>query len=193
MFKTGQIVVTEGNRSSWISRVIAWKTRSWWTHAFVVTSKTTGVEAVVPRVRKFNLAERMKQLDQEDRAYAVLEIPYHTLQRGFRIAGTAKTYVGRFYDIGQLYATTGRFWADGSGTVVCSRAVSGILHDSIKHTLFTDECLDTVFADDLDCRDNLLVGVGSAADMFNSTLKVVDFKPSSKISRLPPHLYPPQP
>src|SRR5688500_11624470 len=97
----GQFVITEGGNSL-ISKLIAWHTGSWWTHAFIIVGKDEAVEATIPRVKKFDLHKRIKELEENDRAYVILDLPNITLQKRWKISAIAKSYVGKFYDVGQL-------------------------------------------------------------------------------------------
>lgn len=179
--KVGQVVVTEGRATSPYSNLIAWATGSWWTHTFMVTGPDELTEARFPRVRTFKLSERIKQLHREDRAYYVLDRPGITVAERCRLVRTMRGYVGRYYDIGQvlLYAVLRRFVQDGSGTMVCSRAISAAFQDALGLQLFGD--LSKVDPGSTRIED-LAKGECTPADLLKSSeLSVVRFRRSTRI------------
>lgn len=177
-FYPGQIVITEGGRKDIVSRMVAWATGSWFTHCFIVTGEDEIVEAYVPRVRKRSLIERLRELKKEDRAYYVLEVPKITLSDRCQLSKMAHSYVGRFYDLGQalLFGIARKFINDGTGTVVCSRAITGIIKDALGVDIFEGK-IDPSSARAKD----LMQGECTPADLLASGLQVVKFKPSSNI------------
>jgi uncharacterized protein YycO len=181
--KQGQVVITEGNRRSLISKLIAWKTQSWWTHTLIVTGKDEAVEAVLPRVRKIKLSERLLELHEEDRAYVVLDFPTLTLQQRWRVALTTGSFVGKFYDLGQLliYAVLGKFRNDGQGTVVCSRLVSAVYKTALGIDIWDASKTPSDFGRLDDLRDN---EVTPHDLLLRTKLQIIHFKPSSLIPSL---------
>lgn len=169
----GQVIITEGNWKSPTSRGIRWFTKSKWTHAFMVVSKSEAVEASFPRVRKFDLNERIAELEAEKRDYMILEYPGLTIQQRWRIAATSRSWVGRWYDIGQIliFVALGKFHKDGVGTVVCSRLITGAFEVNNK-PLFTETEWNNL-PDDYIRKDNLKKQMAVPADLVHSKLAVV--------------------
>jgi hypothetical protein len=186
MLKPAQVVVTEGGRRSFVSRGIHRFTGSWATHAFVATFKGDGVEAWFPRVRRLNGEARLAQLEFQDRAYAVLDVPKLTLQQRWRIAAKAESYIGRFYDVGQLllWGLTGQFWNDGDGTLICSRLVTASYWKGGNVHLFDDALLADKYPTPHPRRANVSRGYATPLDLLISRLEVVKFHPSSRIQTL---------
>lgn len=180
-FLPGQIVITEGNRKSLPSKLVAWATGSWWTHAFVVSGVNLAVEATFPRVRQFKLSERLEQLEREDRAYVVFDMPMASSLR-WKLAGWARGFVGKWYDVGQLfyYKIRGQFVKDGIGTLVCSR-VGTAIYSKAGINLFPREHLREVLPPGFARVDNLEDGYVQPADYFYSVLNIVAAKSSSQI------------
>jgi hypothetical protein len=186
LLRLGQVVVTEGGRDSLISRGIAEFQGSWATHAFIGVGKGRAVEAHFPRVRYLNVADRVRELKAQDRAFAILDLPDLRLDRRLLTARKAEEFVGRFYDVGQvlLYALTNRFWNDGTGTLVCSRVVTGAFFGGGKENLFDGATLDRHYPVGHPRRTNLASGYATPADLLASRLQLVEFFPSSRVHTL---------
>lgn len=172
--KPGSVVITEANWKSWISRGIAKATKSKWTHCFIVTGPDEAVEGTFPRAKKFKLSARLAELKAQKRDYVVFDHPDNTLQRRWRLTATARSWVGKWYDVGQIliYLFTGRFHKDGIGTVVCSRMVTGV-YASIGVKLFDEEALKNLPEDYLR-KNNLRDQMAVPDDFFRSKLVVVE-------------------
>lgn len=181
MFLPGQLVITEGNRKSWISRAVAWATGSWWTHAFIVVGPDRAIEATFPRVRQFSLKERLAQLEAEDRAYLVFDLDLTGSQRT-AVIEAAESFIGKWYDFGQLlyYKIRGQFVKDGIGKVVCSRLYTGVFQ-KVGINLFPKDHLDEVLPSWFVRRDNLEDGYVTPTDFFYSILKIVGGRSSSAV------------
>ena len=181
MLRMGQVVVTEMNRHNVLSRAIARVTRSVVTHSFMALGSTYGIEAVFPRVRVIDTAEKLAHLKANDQAYAVLDLPTSTLGQRYNAVIKALTYEGRFYDVGQLlmYGLTHKFWNDGSGTLICSRLVTASYLEGANISLFPDELLASKYGETHPRLANLRAGYATPADLLLSKLEVVDFVPSS--------------
>jgi len=191
----GQVFITEGDRSSFISRAVAWATGSWATHAFIVTDLDTLTEADFPLVRNASLKERLNKLERSDRAWVALDLPGINISRRCRVARKAQSYVGRFYDVGQLFVYAinklynmvfrghreGSFWRDGVGTLVCSRLVTAAYYSGIGVNLFPDDLLAQHYPNGHSRLDNMRNGYVVPVDFLKSALTVVDFQPSSRI------------
>jgi hypothetical protein len=184
--KIGQVIVTEGDRKSWISKGIAWKTESWWTHSLIVVDPGTAVEATFPKIRFLDLEQRLEQLRKQDRAYVVLDLP--TEYSRYAVARAACGFVGKFYDVGQIlvYAATGRFIGDGVGTLVCSRLCAA----AFKRGINVDIWDPSKVRDDFARKGDLAANEVTAPDLlYRSKLEIVRFQPSSRIRRV--HLWQP--
>lgn len=184
--RLAQIVVSEGTRSSLLSRGIAYCTGSWATHVFMAGWGTGGIEAWFPKVRLMNVNERVERLQQEDRAFAVLDIPTLTFKQRAAAVTKAMSYVGRYYDVGQvaLFALTGKFWHDGPRTLMCSRLITSAYYSGAKVDVFDDATLGTHYPITFPRLANLRHGYAVPADLLNCRLEVVDFVPSSRITSL---------
>lgn len=183
MFQAAQVIVTEGERGSCISEAIAAFTDSWATHAFLVTLGGQAVEATFPRVAPLDYAARLQLLEAQDRAYAVLDLPNITADERRAIANKVTSYIGRWYDLGQLllFAATGRFWGDGTGTLDCSRLITGAYAEGANVNLFSEEVLEKYKTQLGDRIGNLRHGFPLPAELLTSKLEVVAFHPSSRI------------
>jgi hypothetical protein len=182
--RIGQVVVTEGDRNSWISRAVAKATGSWITHCFIVTDTNEAVEAWFPKVHSFDLTERMQELRKGRRAYAVLDLMTLTAEQRSSLVATARSFRGRFYDVGQalLFAMFHRFFSDGPGTLVCSRLITATFKKALGVDLFDELTLRIKFHSDHPNRqENLLAGQVTPADLLRSRLKVIRWVPSSFI------------
>lgn len=181
-FRLGQVVITEGQRSDWISKAIAAATGSWFTHCFIVTGPNELTEAWFPWVRKHSLIDRVKELHREKRAYAVLDLPGITAAQRCDVAREAHKFVGRWYDVGQalLYAAFKRFFGDGTGTVICSRHVSASFRNA-NHELFDVATVSRKFGTNHPRFSNIINDEIIPTDLFKSRLRVVRWKPSSKM------------
>jgi hypothetical protein len=185
MLKPGQVVVTEGLRTSWISRAIAWASGSWATHVFVVTGPDEAVEAVFPRVKILRLQERLDEMRKDGRAVVVMGIPEIGGVRASWAARNARSFVGRWYDIGQvfLYAILRRFVNDGAGTLMCSRLVTAAYADAgVK--LFDEATLRKWYLHRNHHVVGLRNGFATPGDLLRSRLVVEDFIPSKTIRSL---------
>lgn len=184
--RLAQVVVTEGTRGSLLSEGIAYCTGSWATHAFISGWGVSAVEAWFPKVRRINVVERLAQLHEQGRAYAILDLPSLTIKQRMDAVARAESYVGRYYDIGQaaLFALTGKFWHDGPGTLVCSRLITAAYYAGAKEDLFDDATLAAKYSVTFPRLGNLQHGYAVPADLFNSRLEVVDFVPSSHIQSI---------
>jgi uncharacterized protein YycO len=184
--KAAQVVVTEGSHKSLISLAIRWATGSWWTHAFLVVGLEQGIEAKLPRVAPVDVQERLAELRREDRAYAILDLPSLSSPQRLAIVQQANSYIGRFYDLGQdiLFALTGQFWNDGTGTLVCSRLITAAYADGAHQDLFDEATLAQQFVPTHSRLDNLRSGFAIPSDLLQSRLEVVEFVPSSRIRSL---------
>lgn len=182
-FKLGQVVVTEGERDSIISRLIRWATGSWWTHCFVVSGPDEITEAWFPKVRQSKLSDRLRKLQKEGRAYAVLDLPGVTARQRCQIARTARSFLGRFYDVGQVlcFAIFRRFvLRDGVGTIMCSRLVTGA-YASIEEHLFDVETIHKQFGAGYSRTENLLEDECVPADLLRSRLRIAWWRRSQTI------------
>jgi hypothetical protein len=177
--KIGDVIVTEGERKSIVSRLIAYFSGSWATHVFVVTGPDEAVEARFPRVRKFALQDRLYELEQQGRAYAVLDIHQLTTESREAVAAEARGYVGRFYDFGQIlmFMLTRRFWQDGSGTLTCSRLVTSAYLEGARVNLFPARLLSQ-YPPDHHRLPDLKLGYAAPVDLLVSRLALRFFHPS---------------
>jgi hypothetical protein len=185
--RIGQVVVQEAAHD-WVGRAIAHYTNSRVSHAFLATIPGQGVEAWFPRVRHVRTRARLAELYHDDRAYVVLDLPGITADQRRRVAAAAEAYVGRWYDVGQvlLYAATRRFWNDGTGTLVCSRVVTGAFRQA-GIDLFSP----AVIRSRRPARaENLRRGWATPVDLLTSRLDVVDFRPSSRVRRIVDLIFP---
>lgn len=177
--RLGQVLVVEGG-SGWESRGVMAATKQRATHSVLITGADRGVEAWFPRVREVpDVAARLVEYRDQKRAYAILDLPTLTLARRLQIAKNGLSYVGRFYDIGQvvLFALTGRFWSDGAGTLVCSRLVTAAYFDA-RENLFDADTL-TALPPGFPRRANLAQGWVTPGDLLYSRLVVREFVPSA--------------
>lgn len=183
MLAVGQVVVTEGERDSCVSKAIAAFSHSWATHCFLLTGLGTAVEAKFPRVVQLDPVVRLSALRDADRAYVVLDYPGVTAPDRLRIAQRADSYVGRWYDVGQLllFALTHRFWGDGTGTLDCARLVTGAYDEGAHIDLFPKDFLDAHKAQLGHRIGNLAHGFPLPFELLTSKLEVVEFHPSSRI------------
>lgn len=186
MMRMAQVIVTEMNRHNVLSRAIAHTTHSVVTHCFMALGASYGIEATFPRVRTFNLDEKLDELRANDQAYAVLDIPSLTLGQRYNAVVKALSYEGRFYDVGQmlLYALTHKFWNDGTGTLLCSRLVTAAYLEGAKVSLFPEDLLAAKYGETHPRLANLRAGYATPADLLASKLEVVDFVPSSHSATL---------
>jgi uncharacterized protein YycO len=175
--RPGQIILTEGGRTDFVSSAIRWATGSRLTHCFIVTGRDEMVEAYVPRVRKYSLEARLRELEQENRAYYLLDLPGITLQQRCRLVERARHYVGRFYDVGQalFFGLARRFTGhDGAGTLICSRLITAVFKEALDVDLFT-----TAMIEPSDTRRaQLAAGECTPNDLLRSKLRVLRFIPS---------------
>lgn len=182
-FRRGQVIVTACNRDSVFSRAIAASSGSPVTHGWIVTGPNRAVEATFPRIRAFDIDAKLRELAKHDQAYVVLDMRLGVKTR-LDIATKAETYIGRWYDVGQilLYALTHKFWNDGSGTMVCSRLITAAYREAAGISLFTEEILDGI--EEGVRKDNLRNGYATPADLLRSRLRIVAFNPSSRFPTL---------
>jgi hypothetical protein len=135
--KPGMIVVTQGDPKSIISWGIRLATGSWWTHGFVCVSETEGIEAVPPRVRKLDIAERLAELTKHGQDYVILDLPGITDDQRVEVAKEVESYVGRMYDIwGCVYFLLFKSWVEGTKRVVCSRIMTACFYDAMGLRIF---------------------------------------------------------
>lgn len=138
-WKAGQVVITQGDPKSIVSKLIRWVTGSWWTHGFVTISTTEAVEAVVPRVKKLNIQDRMKELEAGGRDYLVMEMDGLTDEQREKIAQSALSFLGRLYDLlGCVFYVLFKSWYEGTKRVICSRLMSASYFDGIQHNIFNN-------------------------------------------------------
>lgn len=180
--RLGQVVLTEGNRNNWGSKLIEWATDSWATHSFIVTGEDQLVESVIPRVRTSSLSKRMRKLYDEDRAYAILDLQVMEENHRKRVAKKALSYVGRFYDWPQAvaYGVTGDFWNDGPLRLVCSRLITAA-YFSIGVNLFTERVLDVQYPENYKRLGSLRSGYIIPPDLLRCSLTIESFVPSSRV------------
>lgn len=183
MLKMGQVVIQEVDRTNWLSRTVASCTHSQVTHAWIATRRGYGVEAWFPQVRIIPVKERLAELRAKDRAFAILDLPSIGQVERAAIVDKAESYIGRWYDVGQilLFLLTGEFWDDGAGTLICSRLVTASYFSGAQENLFPDALLATEFPVTFPRLDNLRAGYVVPSDLLRSRLEVVDFRPSSHI------------
>lgn len=179
--RLGQVIVSEVHRANPLSRLIAWRTGSRVTHAMIYVGRNKVIEAVWPQVRWANLDEKLAAWKAEDQAYAFLDLPGIKLNQRAEVAWQAMQFVGRIYDVGQMaiFAVTGRFWHDGSGTQVCSRNVTASYAPVAD--LFDAETLAKYYPANSPRLANLRAGAATPGDLLTSKLEVVDFVPSSTV------------
>jgi uncharacterized protein YycO len=179
--RAGQVLLTEGKHTAFVSAMIRYATGSWLTHAAVLVGPNTAVEAWLPKVRKFDVQARLDELKREGRAYVILDLPSMTETDRAEVANTALSFVGRWYDFGQnlLFLFTGRFWDDGPGTLMCSRTVTAAFSRGPDVDLFDDATLRKNFARDSHRLENLERGFATPAELLLSRLEVAHFQPSS--------------
>jgi hypothetical protein len=136
-WKKGMVVITQGNKHSWVSRMIKFASKSWYTHGFVVTGDNEAVEAKFPHVTKLNIDERIRELEQDGRDYIVLDYPGITSEEREQVAQQALTYVGRLYDIWNavLYLFI-QVWWQGTHRLVCSGLMAKSFMDGIHKPFF---------------------------------------------------------
>lgn len=182
LLRVAQVVVTEGKHKPW-SLAIRYCTNSPATHAFLSVGRGQAVEAWMPTIRRFSATRRMEELRDQDRAFAVLDLPHLHLNDRVKIAAKAEEFVGRPYDWGQmlLFGMTGRFWQDGAGTQVCSRLITASFKDGMGIDLFPASVLATHFPPNFTRLDNLRDGAIAPVDLLKSSLEVVAFSPSSRV------------
>jgi hypothetical protein len=182
LYKQAQIIVTQGDRSL-VHRAIGWFTRSYATHALVVTGPGVAVEASLPRVKESSIGARIEYLRQHDRAFAVLDLPGLSPKVRQSIAREARSYIGRRYDVAQigLFALTGQFWNDGPQRLVCSRLITAAFEQGADIDLFPESVIDRHFAPTDKRIGNIRAGYIVPADLFRSRLVVTHFEPSSKV------------
>jgi len=184
MLRAGQVVVEECNRANPFSRSIAKATRSQVTHTFIVGARGEIIEAAFPRVRRVAADAKVADLRRQQRAFAVLDVPDLNVFERLRVALKAETYVGRYYDVGQLllYWATGQFWQDGAGTLVCSRLITASYYAGLGLDLFPQRILDAHYghlkAGDPRLAD-LKAGYVTPVDLLWSRLELVEFVPSA--------------
>jgi hypothetical protein len=191
-FRRGHVVVTEGTPGDLVSGAVGWASKSPWTHAFMVTNPGEGTEAWFPRVRRFSLDERLRELKREGRAYAVLAYPGLGMQTRLRLGRHALGYVGRFYDIGQIalfvgtrvLTGTGQFHNDGSGTVVCSRLISAAFYEGLGIHLWPERVLEARLPVDYPRLADLRRGYATPGELLSSALQPIHFEPSANIASL---------
>lgn len=173
----GDVIVSEGSRAFW-SRHFARQLRSRATHAIVVTGVDEAVEATFPKVRTVCLSERLAELRRAERAYAVLRVD--GIDRTV-LAHQAKSYVGRWYDVGQLllYVLLGGFVRDGDGTLVCSRLVTASYWRGAGVNLFPCDRLAHGYPLGHARRGNVADGYATPVDLLaGSVLRIALFHPS---------------
>jgi hypothetical protein len=162
--------------------MVAWATGSWWTHVVLVTGADEITEAWMPRVRTRSLIDRIAELRREDRAFVVLDLKGITHDERCRLARGARSYTGRFYDVGQavLFGLGRRFVKDGPGTLICSRLITAAFQQFLDVPLFAPG----VVGQDSRRHEDYLAGECTPADLLKSILTVVAFSPSSRIRAL---------
>lgn len=182
--KYGQVIITEGNRHSIISWIVRLCTGSWATHCILVTGPDEGVEAWFPKVRRISLSERLVELEDQDRAYVVLDLPSLGPTHREQIAAKAQEFVGHFYDVGQalLFAIFRKFINDGSGTLHCARVITAAYKQGAGISLFTEKIIRNQFGENSDRRQNLLRGFATPAELLKSRLSIVSFAKSSHVT-----------
>lgn len=182
MLTPGHVIITEGDRKSLVSRLIACISENWATHVFLVTAPDEAVEAVFPRVKALALSDRLAILQATDRAYVVMESLGASEAQRTATAYSALTFVGRFYDIWQifLYALFKRFWKDGKGTLICSRLIT-LAYEEAGIILFPEMTIKQWFSQKNAHTENLRRGFATPGDLLRSNLVVVEFIPSSRV------------
>ncbi len=179
--KLGQIILTEGAPDSLVSKGITFFTKSLWTHAFIVTGPDEAVEARFPRIRTIKLSTRMAALQAAGRAYIVLDLP--GLSKGTRVAMAekARSYVGRFYDVSQIfsYAAFGEFRGESQRTVMCSRMITAAFH-AVGEELYDTATLIKKSAP-RHRIPNLRAGYATPVDLLFSRLVIVRYHPSVRM------------
>lgn len=198
-YSVGSVVITEGDRGSIVSKLIAYFMKSWWTHSFLVIGPNKGVEADFPQVKTFLLCDRFRELHKQERSWVALERPGMTLAQKAKLVRKARSYVGRFYDVGQLLIwaanyswswlrwkiahrgkPSGQFYRDGEGTLVCSRLVTASYWSGLGVALFPEEVLDANYAPDHPRLGNLRNGYATPPDFLRSTLVPTRHMPSER-------------
>jgi hypothetical protein len=181
--RPAQIILTEGGKGL-ISRSIQRFTRSKVTHALLVTADNVAVEAYFPKVREVSFLQRIKDLQQQDRAFVVLDLPRLALPVRKRVVREARSFIGRRYDVAQigLFALTGQFWNDGPRRLVCSRLITAAYQQAGVSTLFPERVIAHQFAGDLSRQANIRAGYVTPADLLKSRLEVVHFSPSTTVA-----------
>lgn len=137
-FKTAQVIITQGDPKSKVSKIIRYFTGSWWTHDFLVLDAEYAIEATFPRVTVIKIADRLKELADEHRDYVVMELPGITEAQRTEVAAAAYKFQGRWYDLlNCVYYGFFGFWAeDGQRQMVCSRLITAAFYDGLKVKLF---------------------------------------------------------
>jgi len=183
--RKGQVVVTEGSRSklSLFSRAIARATRSWATHTWVVTGEDELVEAWFPQVRATSLSKRLKQLDRQDRAVVILDLPRLDETQRNKVAEKAGSYTGRLYNVLQAawYGIFRDFLNDRHmKSLICSRLVTAAYFSGIGVNLFPDRIIEKHFKNSTRVG-SLRRGYVTPADLLQCKLEIIDFIPSTRI------------
>lgn len=96
---TGEVVIVEGRRGTWLHRIVAWATGWWWVHSFVISGEDRAVEATWPRVAEFTVSERLAEYTRRGQRFMVLDYPGLTLDQRHAIGVQARSYIGRWYDV----------------------------------------------------------------------------------------------
>jgi uncharacterized protein YycO len=174
--KLGQVLLTEGERTSFVSRGIARHSGCWFTHINLITGPAELTEATFPRVRRYSLNDRMKELESKGRRWRLLDLDGLSSWQRRQIAAKGVSYVGRFYDVGQiaLFMLTRAFHNDGEGTMVCSRLITAAYLSGAGIRLFPEAVLKGLEDQGSLRVANLRKGYATPGDYFTSALVEVD-------------------
>jgi uncharacterized protein YycO len=175
-FKRGQIVITEGNGKSIISRGIRIFSGSWWTHGFVVINEIEFVEASFPRVKVGKIGDRLNELERQGRAFVVLDYPGLSEEERDKVAAAASSYVGRVYDYGNFITyILFKLWYQGTKRLVCSSLMARAFETGLGIRIFDN--LRLKLPKESHARvGNLKRGFCTPQDILNySNLKIIHY------------------
>lgn len=172
--KTGQVVVTEGDRSL-LSRLIKYATDSVYTHAFVVCEDDQLAEAWFPKVRAASVEDRIAKLRAEGRAYVVLDYPKLTEVQRQIIADKANSYIGRSYAVWSVvkYFFTHRFDRSKEAPFCSRLATAAYLEAGVN--IYDDASLRKHFPHGYVRMPDLRAGYPSPKELFSSRLETVHY------------------
>lgn len=182
--KAGMVVVSEGNKKKFLSRMVMWLTGSIYSHAFIMVDSRLAVEARFPgvlqfwkpAVREFYAYERLEEIEAQGRRYVVMDMPCLTEDDRENISEQARGYIGRRYDVLQalLYAVFKEFILDGPKRLECSRLITASYWEGATIPLFTPSSVPETYRR----RENLFSGYATPGELVEySRLTLAAFTP----------------